>query len=200
MHPRTGKIPTAARTARRLFQRPWNFQQSAPPQLLECVHLRSGRLYLFRHAVRAVWSAGSHDPRTFDFAARTALGHKRSHCAGLSVLSRYPIGRHRCERAAGRRQNAEGFFASHIHELPSVRRAFKRAARNGIGLLLFEPELCAAGRGGRIVYPAARADPNLRADDAYLPLLRRGIRGSYTKIPKKQTTNARTALKEKTEE
>lgn len=98
-----------------------------------------------------------------------ALGHKRSHCAGLSVLSRYPIGRHRCERAAGRRQNAEGFFASHIHELPSVRRAFKRAARNGIGLLLFEPELCAAGRGGRIVYPAARADPNLRADDAYLP-------------------------------
>lgn len=45
------------------------FQQSAPPQLLECVHLRSGRLYLFRHAVRAVWSAGSHDPRTFDFAA-----------------------------------------------------------------------------------------------------------------------------------
>ena len=51
-----------------------------------------------------------------------------------------------------------------------------------------------------IVYPAARADPNLRADDAYLPLLRRGIRGSYTKIPKKQTTNARTALKEKTEE
>ena len=77
-------------------------------------------------------------------------------------------------RSEGHAGCTEGFFPAHIHELPTVRRAFERIAGDGSGVLLHHAELCFAGVCGRDVHAAARGDSDLRFDNPRLHLLRRG--------------------------
>ena len=65
---------------------------------------------------------------------------------------------------------------SHLHELPSLRRAAQRTAGDRAGLLLCKPKLRPSGGGGGAVHPAPRPDPDLRAHHAGVHVLRRGVR------------------------
>ena len=74
-------------------------------------------------------------------------------------------------QAPRRCQHAQGFLASHLHELPSVRRAAERSAGHGACLLFAQPELCAAGIRGRHVHAPARAHSDVCPDDTRVDLL-----------------------------
>ena len=91
---------------------------------------------------------------------------------GVPVLSGHSLRRRGQQRNAGRGAYAQGVFPAHLHELPSLRALLSGLLVTELVYYYTALSYVLPVGGGRALHAAPRTDPELRADDADLSVLR----------------------------